>query len=53
MKLCEVNLPVTSDGNINFDYMERYIRTIEKLVIADTARHADKLIATTKQVVEI
>lgn len=51
VKLCEVSLPVTSDGNINFDYMERYIRAIEKLAIADVAKYKDKLIAATKQVV--
>ena len=51
VKLCEVSLPVTSDGNINFDYMERYIRAIEKLAIADVAKYKDKLIVATKQVV--
>ena len=51
VKTCEVSLPVTSDGNINFDYMERYIRAIEKLAIADVAKYKDKLIAATKQVV--
>lgn len=51
VKLCEVSLPVTSDGNINFDYMERYIRAIEKLAIVDVAKYKDKLIATTRRVV--
>lgn len=51
VKTCEVSLPVTSDGNINFDYMERYIRAIEKLAIADVAKYKDKLIATTRRVV--
>ena len=51
VKLCEVSLPVTSDGNINFDYMERYIRAIEKLTIADVVKYKDKLIATTRRVV--
>lgn len=37
--------------DINFDYMERYIRAIEKLAIADVAKYKDKLIAATKQVV--
>lgn len=37
--------------DINFDYMERYIRAIEKLAIADVAKYKDRLIATTKQVV--
>lgn len=51
VKLCEISLPVASDGSINFDYMERYIRAIEKLAIADVAKYKDRLIATTKQVV--
>ena len=51
VKVCEVSLPVTSDGDINFDYMERYIRAIEKLAIADVAKYKDKLIATTRRVV--
>ena len=51
VKLCEISLPVTTDGGINFDYMERYIRAIEKLAIADVAKYKDKLIATIKQVV--
>lgn len=46
-----IELPVTADGNIDFDYMERYIRAIEKLAIADVAKYKDKLIATTRRVV--
>ena len=51
VKLCKISLPVTSDGDINFDYMERYIRAIEKLAIADVVKYKNKLIATTKQIV--
>ncbi len=51
VKTCEVSLPVTLNGDIDFDYMERYIRAIEKLAIADVAKYKDKLIASTKQVV--
>lgn len=51
VKLCEISLPVASDGSISFDYMERYIRAIEKLAIADVAKYKDKLIATARQVV--
>lgn len=51
--VCElmVELPVTSEGNTNFDYMERYIRAIEKLVIADVVKYKDKVIDTTKMLV--
>ena len=51
VKLCEISLPVTTDDGINFDYVERYIRAIKKLAIADVVKYKDKLIATTKQVV--
>lgn len=51
LKTIEVSLPVTLNGDIDFDYMECYIRAIEKLAIADVAKYKDKLIAATKQVV--
>lgn len=53
VKLCEISLPVTSSGAINFDYMARYISAIEKLAIADVAKCTDRLIAATKQVVGV
>lgn len=46
-----IELPVTADDNIDFDYMERYIRAIEKLAIANVVKYKDKLIATTRRVV--
>ena len=57
----KVILPVieSSDPNheytaddIDFGYMERYIRAIEKLAIADVVKYKDKLIETTKQIAE-
>lgn len=39
VKLCEISLPITSDGGINFDYMVRYIHAIEKLAIADVVKY--------------
>ncbi|MBO7664944.1 MAG: hypothetical protein J6S33_00115 [Aeriscardovia sp.] len=51
VKVCEITLPVTSDGDIDFDYMERYICAIEKLAIADVVKYKDKLIETTRQIV--
>ena len=53
VKLCEISLPVTSEGDVDFNYMEHYIRAIEKLVIAEVARNKGRLIAATKQVVGI
>ena len=47
-----VLLPIKSDGTHDFDYMERYIRAIEKVVIADVVKYKDKVIETTKKVVD-
>lgn len=52
VKKCEISLPVTKEGNINFHYMEGYIRAVEKLAIADVVKYKDKVIDTTKQLVE-
>lgn len=46
-----IYLPVTPDGEPDFDYMERYIRAIEKLTIADVVKYKDKVIDTTKMLV--
>ena len=46
-----IRLPVTKEGHIDFDYMERYIQAIEKLIVADMVRYKDKLTKTTKHVV--
>ena len=51
LKTIEISLPVTSDGDINFDYMERYIRAIEKLAIADVVKYKDKVVKTAKKVI--
>lgn len=37
--------------DIDFEYMERYIRAIEKLTIADVVKYKNKQIATTRRVV--
>ena len=51
LKLLEISLPVNSNEEIDFDYMERYIRAIEKLAIADVVKYKNQVITTTKQVV--
>lgn len=48
----DVLLPIKSDKTPDFDYMERYIRAIEKVVIADVVKYKDKVIETTKKVIE-
>ena len=37
-------------NDIDFDYMERYIRAIEKLSIADVVRYKDRIISETKKI---
>lgn len=39
--------------DIDWQYMERYIRVIEKLTIADMVIHKDRTIAAAKQVIDI
>lgn len=60
LKATEIVLPVIESpdsdheytvDDIDFDYMERYIHAIEKLVIADVVKHKDEIIDTTKQLV--
>lgn len=42
-------LPAKSDGEVDFDYMKRYIRAIEKITIADVVKYKNKSIADTKK----
>lgn len=51
VKTCEITLPITPEGEPDFDYMERYIRAIEKLTIADVVKYKDKIIDATKKLV--
>ncbi len=51
VKGLRISLPITSTGEIDFDFMEVFIRAIEKLVIRDVVLYADKNIETTKQLV--
>ena len=39
----KIILPIKSDGTPDFDYMERYIRAMEKVVIADVVKYIKKL----------
>lgn len=49
----KLSLPIKSDGTPDFDYMEKYIRAIEKVVIADVVKYKDKVIETTKKVIGV
>ena len=44
-------LPVTSDGQIDFNYMQNYIRATEKQTIKGVVEYKDRVIAETKKVV--
>lgn len=47
----EVELPVTPDDQIDFDYMQNYIRATEKQTIKGVVEYKDRVIAETKKVV--
>jgi hypothetical protein len=53
VKVKHIYLPIKSDGTPDFDYMERYIRAMEKVVIADVVKYKDKVIEETRKVVGI
>lgn len=44
-------LPVTPSGEPDWDYMEKYIRAMEKIVIADVVKYKDKVIQATKEMI--
>lgn len=50
-KNIEISLPITEKGDIDFDFMEKYIRAIEKKAIKGVIDWKDKVIAKTKEVV--
>lgn len=47
-----VLLPTTSDGQPDWDFMDKYIRAIKKVVIADVVKYKDEVIANTKIVTQ-
>lgn len=47
----EVLLPVTSTGEIDFTYMQNYIRAIEKLTIKNVVKHRNNVINTTQSII--
>lgn len=51
LKSMEVSLPVTPSGDIDCDYMERYIRALEKLVIADVVEFRNRELETLRVIV--
>jgi len=51
LKNTEINLPVKSDNTPDYDYMSLFISAIQKLVIKDVVKYADKKIASHKEVI--
>lgn len=50
LKKMKIALPITSAGEVDYAYMENYIRAMEKVTIADVVKYKDKVIETTKAV---
>ena len=46
-----IQLPITKTGELDYLYMENYIKAIEKLVIKDVVDWKDKIIEKTKDAV--
>ncbi len=46
-----VELPVTDDGNIDFEYMRSYVNVVKKISIEDVVKYKDNVISLTKKVV--
>lgn len=46
-----IQLPVTLSGDIDFHYMQNYIRAIEKQTIDDVVKYKDRMINDTKKMV--
>ena len=47
----KIIVPVNAWGKVDFVYMKRYIRAIEKLSIAELAKHKNSVVVVTRRVV--
>ena len=47
----KIELPINSAGDIDFEFMNNFIKAIEKLVIKDVVLYADNKIKATKSIV--
>lgn len=52
IKEMSINLPIKQSGEIDWEYMEKYIKATEKVVIRDVVDWKDEMIKKTKEVVE-
>lgn len=48
IKNCEIAVPTTPTGEPDFEYMRKYIRAIEKMIIADVVRYKNEAFEITK-----
>ena len=48
----EIKLPITPKGEIDFEFMENYIKAIEKLTIKSVIEWKDKIIEVTKKCID-
>ena len=51
LKNISFQLPITPSGEIDFDYMQKYIKAIQKLVIKSLVKWKEKEISKTKEVI--
>ena len=47
-----VKLPITETGEIDFEYMKKYITIIKKITIEDVIKYKDDIISTSKTVID-
>lgn len=52
MKETTISLPVKTDNTIDFEYMEKYIKAIQKITIKDIVKYKDNVIKKTKEIVD-
>lgn len=45
-----LELPITPTGKLDLEYMDKYIRAIEKLVLSDVVKYKNKVIETTSEI---
>ena len=46
-----ITLPIDNNNQLHLDYIENYIRAIEKLTIKDVVEYKDKMIVLTKEII--
>nr|WP_107687286.1 restriction endonuclease subunit S [Campylobacter concisus] len=51
LKNVKIILPTNENGEIDYEFMENFIKAIEKLAIKDVVLWADKKIETTKKII--